>query len=92
MTGVQTCALPISESEDNQKKAFTTLAEITQREETWFSTMYSGSNFGINLTEQDLRVLGEVLEFMKSNDLLSNPDITMDDILELKYLEMAGYR
>ena len=46
----------------------------------------------LNLTEQDLRVLGEVLEFMKSNDLLSNPDITMDDILELKYLEMAGYR
>ena len=44
------------------------------------------------MTEQDLRVLGEVLEFMKSNDLLSNPDITMDDILELKYLEMAGYR
>ena len=82
----------MAESEDNQKKAFTTLAEITQREETWFSTMYSGSNFGINLTEQDLRVLGEVLEFMKSNDLLSNPDITMDDILELKYLEMAGYR
>lgn len=36
--------------------------------------------------------MGEVLEFMKSNDLLSNPDITMDDILELKYLEMAGYR
>ena len=82
----------MAESEDNQKKAFTTLAEITQREETWFSTMYSGSNFGINLTEQDLRVLGEVLEFMKSNDLLSNPDITMDDILELKYLEMSGYR
>ncbi len=82
----------MAESEENQKKAFTTLAEITQREEAWFSTMYGGSNFGINLTGQDLRVLGEVLEFMKSNDLLSNPDITMDDILELKYLEMAGYR
>ena len=82
----------MAESEENQRTAFTTLAEITQREEAWFSTMYGGSNFGINLTGQDLRVLGEVLEFMKTNDLLSNPDITMDDILELKYLESAGYR
>lgn len=82
----------MAESEENQKTAFTTLAEITQREEAWFSTMYGGSNFGINLTGQDLRVLSEVLEFMKTNDLLSNPDITMDDILELKYLEIAGYR
>ena len=54
--------------------------------------MYGGSNFGVNLTEQDLRVLGEVLEFMKANDLLSNPDIELDDILELNYLEIAGYR
>jgi len=82
----------MAESEENQKTAFATLAEITQREETWFSTMYGGSNFGINLTEQDLRVLGEVLEFMKANDLLSNPDITIDDVLELNYLELAGYR
>lgn len=82
----------MAESEANQKEAFTTLAGITQREESWFSTMYGGSNFGINLTEQDLRVLGEVLEFMKANDLLSNPDIELDDILELKYLEIAGYR
>ena len=29
---------------------------------------------------------------MKDNDLLSNPDITIDDILELRYLEIAGYR
>ena len=28
---------------------------------------------------------------MKSNDLLSNPDITMDDILELKYLPSKEY-
>lgn len=82
----------MAESEENQKEAFTTLSGITQREENWFATMYGGSNFGINLTEQDLSVLGEVLEFMKKNDLLSNPDITMDDILELRYLEIAGYR
>lgn len=82
----------MAESEENQKEAFTTLAGITQREENWFATMYGGSNFGINLTEQDLKVLGEVLEFMKDNDLLSNPDITIDDILELRYLEIAGYR
>lgn len=82
----------MAESEENQQEAFSTLAEITQREESWFSTMYSGSNFGADLTEQDLRVLGEVLEFMKANDLLSNPEITMDDILDLTYLEIAGLR
>lgn len=82
----------MAESEENQQEAFTTLSGITQREENWFATMYGGSNFGINLTEQDLKVLGEVLEFMKDNDLLSNPDVTMDDILELRYLEIAGYR
>lgn len=82
----------MAESEENQQEAFSTLAEITQREESWFSTMYSGSNFGIDLTEQDLRVLGEVLDFMKANDLLSNPDITMDDVLDLSYLEIAGLR
>ncbi len=82
----------MAESEENQKEAFSALSEITQREESWFSTMYSGSNFGIDLTEQDLRVLGEVLEFMKDNDLLSNPDIAMEDILELQYLELAGLR
>lgn len=82
----------MAESEDNQKEAFTTLAGITQREETWFSTMYGGSNFGINLTEQDLKVLTEVLDFMKANDLLSNPEIEMDDVLDLTYLELAGYR
>ena len=82
----------MAESEENQQEAFTTLSEITQREVEWFSTMYYGSNFGIDLTEQDLRVLSEVLEFMKDNDLLSNPDITMDDVLELSYLELAGFR
>ena len=82
----------MSESEENQQEAFTTLSEITQREVEWFATMYTGSNFGVNLTEQDLRVLDEVLVFMKDNDLLSNPDITMDDILDLSYLELAGYR
>lgn len=82
----------MAEGEENQKEAFAMLAGITQRDETWFSTMYSGSNFGINLTEQDLRVLGEVLDFMKDNDLLSNPDITIDEILDLRYLEIAGYR
>ena len=54
--------------------------------------MYGGSNFGADLTEQDLRVLEEVLQFMKDNDLLSNPDITMDDVLDLSYLELAGLR
>ncbi len=82
----------MAESEENQQEAFTTLSEITQREESWFSTMYSGSNFGIDLTEQDLSVLGEVLDFMKANDLLSNPEITMDDVLDLSYLEIAGLR
>ncbi|HJC46865.1 MAG TPA: NrtA/SsuA/CpmA family ABC transporter substrate-binding protein [Candidatus Lachnoclostridium pullistercoris] len=82
----------MAESEENQKEAFAKLAEITQREEEWFSTMYGGSNFGADLTEQDLRVLEEVLQFMKDNDLLSNPDITMDDILDLSYLELAGLR
>ncbi len=82
----------MAESEENQQEAFSTLAEITQREETWFSTMYSGSNFGADLTDQDLRVLEEVLEFMKDNELLSNPDITMDDVLDLSYLELAGLR
>ena len=82
----------MAESEENQQEAFSTLAEITQREETWFSTMYSGSNFGADLTDQDLRVLEEVLQFMKDNELLSNPDITMDDVLDLSYLELAGLR
>lgn len=82
----------MAESEANQKEAFVKLAQITQREESWFSTMYGGSNFGIDLTEQNLRVLDEVLAFMKTNELLSNSDITMDDILELKYLELAGFR
>ncbi len=82
----------MAESEENQQEAFAALAEITQREESWFSTMYGGSNFGADLTEQDLRVLGEVLEFMKANDLLSNPEITMDDVLDLTYLEIAGLR
>ena len=82
----------MAESEENQKEAFSTLAEITQREEEWFSTMYGGSNFGADLTEQDLRVLEEVLQFMKDNELLSNPDITMDDVLDLSYLELAGLR
>ncbi|MBQ6427056.1 MAG: NrtA/SsuA/CpmA family ABC transporter substrate-binding protein [Anaerolineaceae bacterium] len=82
----------MAESEENQQLAFETLAEITQREVTWFSTMYGGSNFGANLTEQDLRVLGEVLDFMKANDILSNPDMEMDDILDLTYLQIAGYR
>lgn len=82
----------MAESEENQKQAFQMLAEITQREENWFSTMYGGSNFGINLTEQDEKVLTEVLDFMKKNDLLSNPDLTMDDVLDLTYLEVAGYR
>ena len=82
----------MAESEENQQEAFSTLAEITQREETWFSTMDSGSNFGADLTDQDLRVLEEVLQFMKDNELLSNPDITMDDVLDLSYLELAGLR
>lgn len=82
----------MAESEENQQEAFAKLAEITQREEEWFSTMYGGSNFGADLTEQDLRVLEEVLQFMKDNDLLSNPDITMDDVLNLSYLELAGLR
>ena len=82
----------MAESEENQQEAFSTLAEITQRAETWFSTMYSGSNFGADLTDQDLRVLEEVLQFMKDNELLSNPDITMDDVLDLSYLELAGLR
>lgn len=82
----------MAQSEENQQTAFATLSEITQREVDWFSTMYAGSNFGIDLTDQDLRVLGEVLDFMKENDLLSNPDITMDDVLDLRYLELAGYR
>ena len=82
----------MAESEENQKEAFSTLAEITQREEEWFSTMYGGSNFGADLAEQDLRVLEEVLQFMKDNELLSNPDITMDDVLDLSYLELAGLR
>lgn len=82
----------VAESEENQKEAFAKLTEITQREEVWFATMYGGSNYGANLTEQNLRVLEDVLKFMKDNDLLSNPDITMDDVLELKYLELAGFR
>lgn len=82
----------MAESTENQEEAFKMLADITQREETWFSTMYGGSNFGINLTEQDEKVLTEVLDFMKKNDLLANPDITMDDVLNLTYLEIAGYR
>ena len=82
----------MAESTENQEEAFKMLADITQREETWFSTMYGGSNFGINLTEQDEKVLTEVLDFMKKNDLLANPDITMDDFLDLTYLEIAGYR
>lgn len=82
----------MAESTENQEEAFKMLADITQREETWFSTMYGGSNFGINLTEQDEKVLTEVLDFMKKNDLLANPDITMDDVLDLTYLEIAGYR
>ncbi len=79
-------------SEANQEEAFQLLSNITQREVTWFSTMYGGSNFGINLTDQDLRVLDEVLAFMKENDLLSNPDIEMDGVLDLSYLQLAGYR
>ena len=82
----------MAESTENQEEAFKMLADITQREETWFSTMYGGSNFGINLTEQDEKVLTEILDFMKKNDLLANPDITMDDVLDLTYLEIAGYR
>lgn len=82
----------MAESEDNQKTAFTTLAGITQREETWFSTMYGGSNFGANLTDQNLRVLTEVLQYMKDNDLLSNPDLEIDDVVDLTYLQIAGYR
>lgn len=82
----------MAESEANQQEAFDLLSGITQREVTWFSTMYGGSNFGINLTEQDLRVLDEVLDFMKENELLSNPEITMDDVLDLTYLQVAGYR
>lgn len=82
----------MAESEANQEQAFNTLSEITQREVTWFSTMYGGSNFGINLTEQDERVLNEVLAFMIENDLLSNPDMKIDDILDLSYLELAGFR
>lgn len=82
----------MAESEENQQKAFDTLYTITQRDVSWFATMYSGSNFGVDLTEQDLRVLGEVLEFMKKNDLLSRPEITADDILDLRYLQLAGYR
>lgn len=82
----------MAESTENQEEAFKMLADITQREETWFSTMYGGSNFGIILTEQDEKVLTEVLDFMKKNDLLANPDITMDDVLDLTYLEIAGYR
>ena len=82
----------LAEGEENQQKAFQTLSDITQREVEWFATMYTGSNFGIDLTEQDLRVLDDVLVFMQDNDLLSNPDITMDDILDLSYLELAGYR
>ena len=82
----------MAESEANQQEAFDLLSGITQREVTWFSTMYGGSNFGINLTDQDLRVLDEVLDFMKENELLSNPEITMDDVLDLTYLQVAGYR
>ena len=82
----------MAESTENQEEAFKMLADITQREETWFSTMYGGSNFGIILTEQDEKVLTEVLDFMKKNDLLANPDITMDDVLDLTYLEIAVYR
>lgn len=82
----------MAESEENQKTAFAKLSEITQREETWFSTMYGGSNFGANLTDQNVRVLTEVLDYMKKNDLLSNPDIEMDDVMDLTYLQIAGYR
>lgn len=82
----------MAESEENQQTAFTTLSGITQREETWFSTMYGGSNFGANLTDQNVRVLTEVLQYMKDNDLLSNPDLEMDDVMDLTYLQIAGYR
>ena len=82
----------MAQSEENQQEAFQTLSDITQRDVEWFATMYTGSNFGIDLTEQDLRVLNDVLAFMQENDLLSNPDITIDDVLDLSYLKLAGYR
>ncbi|NLI52715.1 MAG: ABC transporter substrate-binding protein [Clostridiales bacterium] len=79
-------------SEENQQQAFGMLADITQRDESWFSTMYGGENFGVNLTEQDITVLGQVVTFMADRDLLPNPDTTLDDVLNLTYLELAGYR
>lgn len=61
-------------------------ADTTTTEQTWNQRERETRNF----TDDDIAILEDLLHWMQDNSLVANKDITVNDLIELKYIEEAG--
>lgn len=65
-------------------------AETTGQEEAVWQTAYELWNFRVDLDEELTQAISDNIDFSIEKNLLANPDITLEDVLDVTYLEAAG--
>lgn len=77
---------------ENPEEAWELLAETSQVDVSFVSSIHTTATDEVNLTDEDIEALIDIYDYLKENDLISYTDIDLNDYIVLDYLEAAGLR
>lgn len=74
----------------NSEEFISFAAEVSGQEKEVWETAYGLLNFRVDLDDELTQAISDNLDFSIEYNLLANPDITLEDVLDVSYLENAG--
>lgn len=76
--------------QENRDETCQIAAERSQYDIAFEEIFYDDNNIEVNLNESDITALSEILQFLKDQELIADNSITVDDVVDLTYLRLAG--
>lgn len=75
---------------ENPDEADQLVADFGQSEVAIVKSLHDVINLDVHLTEEDIKGIDDVLTFLKDQNALANPDLQIEDAVNVSYLEKAG--
>lgn len=75
---------------ENRDEACQIAAERAQYGLAYEEAQYDSNNIEVALNDADITALSEILQFLKDQELIADNSITVDDVVDLTYLRLAG--
>jgi ABC-type nitrate/sulfonate/bicarbonate transport system substrate-binding protein len=77
---------------ENPDEAAEIAANYAQYDVSVEQLYQKGNNIEVTYDETDIEVLTDIIKFLSENGMLADNSITLEDVLDLQYLELAGLR